>query len=107
MHGGPPELYKYTPRPADDREVGPSLDRKTSSTKHDEGTSRAVSDMKSTIRKEHAQMCFQILVTVEYIRKMNDSEQDMLQLLLEEEEKNKIVAKVSKRQKRKPIKKRQ
>lgn len=42
IHGGPPELYKYTPRPADDGEA--------------EGKSAAVSDIKRTISKEHAQM---------------------------------------------------
>ena len=107
MHGGPPELYKYTPRPADDGEAGPALDRKTTTTKYDKDKPGPVPDTKRTVSKEHAQMCFQILVTVEYMRKLNDSEQAMRQLLLEEEEKKKSVAKVSKSQKRKQIKKHQ
>jgi len=108
VHGGPPELYKYTPKPSNDTDAGSPLDRDSSINKNNDSNSPSMHPIKRKVTPEHAQMCYMILVTVEHHRRKIHSDQAMFQLLRDEEEqKNKNVTKLSKSQKRRQIKKKQ
>lgn len=103
IHGGAPELYM----PGPDTQEANEETKKVSDVSADAEAGPAVGGV-SKKKAEHAFQCLKSLAAMEYIRKKEDSEKAMQELLEEEEaDKKRAAENVSKKTKKKAVKTKQ